>query len=109
MWSYELGFQIIWSFVIWSPGSKITAVSVRLRKSLKNRCSYAILQNSYLLDYFVFEANFWTVDRLACALSFISFNIWLVHPQNWPNRDKRAGCRGFDRFAYCYRLIRYKS
>ncbi|KAL4560367.1 hypothetical protein LXL04_032517 [Taraxacum kok-saghyz] len=39
------------------------------------------------------------VVRVSCGLSFISFMFWLVCPLNWPNRDKCAGCPGFDRFV----------
>ncbi|KAL4573431.1 hypothetical protein LXL04_020236 [Taraxacum kok-saghyz] len=34
---------------------------------------------------------------------------YIIHLLNWPNRDNRAGCPGFDRFAYFNRLIHYKS
>ena len=100
---YELAFQNFWPFIIWSPGLKVMPFFVRLRKSRIFRCSSVILRKLYLLDGFEFKGQIFTVAIVSCGLSVISFKFWIVCPINWPNRDNRAGCTGFDRFARCYR------
>ncbi|KAL4575866.1 hypothetical protein LXL04_011953 [Taraxacum kok-saghyz] len=93
---YVWRFQSIRRFVVWSSGLEITAIPVLLRKTN--------LRDSYLLDHFEFEARIFTVARVSCGLSFVSFKFWLVHHLNWPNRDNGAGCPGMelDRVLYLF-------
>ncbi|KAL4561535.1 hypothetical protein LXL04_033702 [Taraxacum kok-saghyz] len=55
------------------------------------------------IDGFEFKAQIFTVARVSCGLTFISFKFRLVWPLKWPNRDNRAGYPGFNRNVHHYR------